>query len=264
MSNIIPKFFNFECFGMENLTNLPPNSSVILAGNHRSHLDGLVAFSTIFPPVGNRRYITTITPGSVLQENFLFKFMRYLGGFPLDRENPDLSLDYLYESLKVGLTVGIFPQGGRVARTPIEDYQKFSNEGRSGVGRLVLRMKGKTPVIPFYIHGTAEALGRGSIKPKFGSYISVTLGKPIYYPDYKDKEWDRTSSSFHETARTVTNNVMKKIQELCYETEKGIFGFFEKKFNLNLDDIKLSEFQSKKLQKWLRRYSHYAPYDFLN
>ena len=262
MRNIIPFFFKFEAFGLENMLDFPEGKPVIFAGNHRSHLDALAGFATIFPPRGNRRYLTTITQGAVLKENFLFRLMGYLGGHPINQKNKNLSIDYLYESLKARLAIGIFPQGGRIARTPIEDYQKLSEEGRSGVGRLVLRMNGEVPVIPFYIHGTAEALARGSVIPKFGSYISLTLGKPIYFKDYADTNWDLKSKEFHETSRTVTNNIMKEIQVLCLETEKGVFQVIENKLGKNLDDIGLSEIQSRKLRRWLRKHSHHAPYDF--
>ena len=109
MGGFIPKYFRFEYFGVENLLRFPENISVILVGNHRSHLDAMVGVSSCFPPRGNRRYLTSITQGDIQQENFLFKLMRYVGSFPIDRNNPDLSLDYLYEILKAGLSVGIFP-----------------------------------------------------------------------------------------------------------------------------------------------------------
>ena len=262
MRNIIPFFFKFEAFGIENMLDFPEGTPIIFAGNHRSHLDALAGFSTIFPSRGNRRYLTTITQGAVLKEIFLFRLMGYLGGHAISQKNKDLSIDYLYESLKAGLAIGIFPQGGRIARTPIEDYQKLSEEGKSGVGRLVLRMNGKVPVIPFYIHGTAEALSRGSVIPKFVSYNSLTLGKPIYFKDYEDTNWDLKSKEFHETSRTVTNKIMREIQVLCLETEKGVFQVIENKIGKNLDNIDLSEIQSRKLRRWLRKYSHHAPYDF--
>ena len=129
------------------------------------------------------------------------------------------------------------------------------------MGRLILRMNAKTPVLPVYIHGTAEALSRGSAKPKFGSYISITFGKPIYYNEYADTEWDTNSKSFYDTARVITNDIMKNIQDLCYDTEKGLFQLLEKKFDSSVDKIQLSKTQSKKLSRWLRKYSHVAPYE---
>ena len=102
MGGIVPLLFRYEYFGVENLTQFPEGTPLILVGNHRSHLDAMVAIASIFPPRGNLRYLTSITYGDIQKENFLFKMMRYVGGFPIDRENPELSLDYLYETLKAG------------------------------------------------------------------------------------------------------------------------------------------------------------------
>lgn len=262
MGGAVPRLFRYEYFGVENLLQFPENTPLILVGNHRSHLDAMVAIASTFHPRGNLRYLTSITYGDIQKENFLFKMMRYVGGFPIDRDNPDLSLDYLFETLKAGFPIGMFPQGGRIARTPVEDYHKLSEEGRSGVGRVILRVGGKIPVIPVYIHGTAEALSRGKILPKFGSYLSLTFGKAMYFTEYGQKEWDKTSEEFYQTARTITNSIMSKLKELCFETEKEVFELVEKKLGKSIQNIKFTENQSKKLRSWLKRFSHYAPYEF--
>lgn len=263
VSNLITKGFNYESFGLEHLQNFPEGTPIILAGNHRSHLDVLAVGASILPPKGKRRYIATIAPGKALQDNPLFRIMRYLGAFPIDKQNPDRSLNYFYESLMQNLGILIFPQGGRMARTPLEDYQKFSEEGRSGVGRLILRTNGKIPVIPFYIHGTAEALGVGNMLPKFGSYLSVTFGEPITYSEYtKNEGWD-SNQEFYTEARNITNNIMEKIQELCYKTEEPIFNIIESKLNKKVKEIRLSETQSRKLRNRLSKWSKHKPIDFL-
>lgn len=262
MGGFIPKYFRFEYFGVENLLQFPENTPVILVGNHRSHLDAMVGVSSCFPPRGNRKYLTSITQGDIQQENFLFKMMRYVGGFPIDRNNPEISLDYLYETLKAGLSVGIFPQGGRRPRTPVEDYHQLGQEGRSGVGRVILRLAGQIPVIPFYIHGTAEALERGKILPKFGSYLSLTFGEPIFFSEYGDRKWTRNDTDFYDTARIITDKIMHKLQELCYDTEKTVLDIIEQKLRKPIQEIKLTENQSKKLLKWLKRFSYFAPYEF--
>lgn len=260
LKNIIPIFFKLEIFGRENLLQFSSDQPLILVTNHRSHLDSLVGFTTAFPPNGNKRYVTTITNSDALQENIIFRMMRYLGSYPLEKDKSDQSLEYLVQTLQAGLSVAMFPQGGRIIRTPVEDYQNLASEGRTGVGRLVLRTHGAIPVIPVYMHGTAEALSYGSGKPKFGSYLSVNIGKALNFNEYKEKIFDQYSEEFFIESRIITNKIMKEMQRLCYDTEKGLFDFLEKKFNRKIDDIILTEPQRKKLQKWLRKYSHFAPY----
>jgi 1-acyl-sn-glycerol-3-phosphate acyltransferase len=259
VTTLLTKGFKYESFGLEHLNKFPEGTPLILAGNHRSHLDALTLGASILPPRGKRRYVATITPGQALDENPLFKLMRYLGAFPIDKTNPSLSLDYFYETLHHNLAILIFPQGGRMPRTPIEDYQKFSEEGRSGIGRLVIRTNGKVPVLPFYLHGTAEAMGVGSILPKFGSYVSVTFGEPMYFSEYsRDDGWTE-NGEFFEVARRITNVVMEKIQELCYQTEKPFFEVIERKLGKSLSEIRLSGEQSKKLRRKLRKWSSHPP-----
>ena len=166
ITQLLPRLFTYESFGTKNLFKIPSNSALILAGNHRSHLDALIFGISALPPRGNRKFFATITPGQIYEDVPVFRLMRFLGAYPISKERPHLSLDYFYEQLQASIDILIFPQGGRMPRTPVEDYQKFTQEGRSGVGRLVLRMNGKIPVVPFYLHGTAEALQPGSFLPK--------------------------------------------------------------------------------------------------
>lgn len=264
MTGIIPKIFTYEVFGSENLKKFPSDQGIILAGNHRSHLDAIIFGTSALPPKGPRKFFATITPGQSQEANKLFKMTRYLGAYPINRERPQLSLDYFYEQLQANIDILIFPQGGRIPRTPIEDYQKFLKEGHSGVGRLVLRKNGKVPVVPFYLHGTAEALQPGSFLPKFGSYISATFGEPLYFNTYtREKGWDEKSPEFFEAAREITNTVMAEIQKLCYKTEEGLFKFIEKKFDQPLAAVELSENQSKKIRRKIRRWSTHSPKEML-
>lgn len=260
MSSIIPKLFTYEVYGNENLFQIPSDRPLILAGNHRSHLDAIIFGTSALPPRGNRKFFATITPGKVFDEVPVFRVLRYLGAYPIDRQQPQLSLDYFYEQLHANVDILIFPQGGRMPRTPIEDYQKYTQEGHSGVGRLVLRTNGAIPVVPFYLHGTAEALQPGNFLPKFGSYLSATFGKPIYFDKYsRENGWDGESQEFFDTARQITNDVMAEIQKLCYTTEEGLFTYIEKKFNKPLVEVQLTDLQSKKIRRKIRKWSKHSP-----
>ena len=264
MTSIIPKLFTYEVFGNENLFKIPSDQPLILAGNHRSHLDAIIFGTSALPPRGNRKFFATITPGQVYDDVPVFRIMRYLGAYPIDKHNPQQSLDYFFEQLQARNDILIFPQGGRMPRTPIEDYQKFTQEGRSGVGRLVLRSNGKIPVVPFYLHGTAEALQPGNFLPKIGSYLSARFDKPMYFTNYtRENGWDEESQEFFDTAREITNNVMAEIQKLCFETERGLFTYIEKKFNKPLGEVQLSETQSKKIRRKVRNWSKHNPQKIL-
>jgi 1-acyl-sn-glycerol-3-phosphate acyltransferase len=231
---------------------------VIFAANHRSHLDALV-FGTAVKPI--RRYFATIAPGNVMKENKLFGFTRYIGAYPLDKDDPEPALHYFLKTLENNLSIIIFPQGGRLARTPFHDFMSFTKEGRTGVGRLIIRTGGKIPVIPCYMHGTAETLSKGQLLPKFGTYLSVTFGKPIYFVTLIEKKVTEENEEFFDLARDITNSVMKNIQELLHSTEQGYLSLLEKVFSKNLHEISLSEIQEKKLLNFTKNISHINPDD---
>ncbi|MHA2102912.1 MAG: lysophospholipid acyltransferase family protein [Candidatus Hodarchaeales archaeon] len=258
ISIVIRNFFQFEVHGIENIKDFPEGRPVIFAANHRSHLDALV-FGTAVTPI--RRYFATIAPGNVMRENKLFGFTRYIGAYPLDKDDPEPALHYFLKTLENNLSIIIFPQGGRLARTPFHDFMSFTQEGRTGVGRLILRTGGKIPVIPCYMHGTAETLSRGQLLPRFGTYLSVSFGKPIYFDKYVKRKSSEENEEFFDVARDITYSVMKNIQELLYSTEKGYFSLLEKIFSKNLHDIKLSEVQEKKLRYFTKNISHVNPDD---
>jgi len=185
---IIPRlfriFFHLEVNHIEMTNIFPEGKPVIFCGNHRSHLDVFVAGSAIIEPYGCRRYIALMASGKAMQQNFLYGLTRLVGGFPVFRENPNSAFNYAFRSLREGFAVFIAPQGKRIDKTPFHDYFNLVREGRTGVGRIILAMNGKVPVVPLFIHGTAEAWSPGNIIPKFGSHVSVSFGKPLYFHQY--------------------------------------------------------------------------------
>ncbi len=152
--------------------------------------------------------------------------------------------------MKNGVGVVIAPQGKRIIGTPYHDYFNLAKEGKTGVGRLILALNGKVPVIPAYIHGAAEALSRGKITPKFGSYISVSLGPPIFWNKYTRKNgWKNTDSDFFLTAREITDKIMVKIRDQMIIQEKSIFIILERCFGTTIDKITIPTSKRRKFDK---------------
>ena len=56
---------------------------------------------------------------------------------------------------------------------------------------------------------------------------------------------------------------MAEIQKLCFETERGLFTYIEKKFNKPLGEVQLSETQSKKIRRKVRNWSKHNPQKIL-
>jgi 1-acyl-sn-glycerol-3-phosphate acyltransferase len=179
--------------------------------------------------------------GKVMKENPFFGILHYFGAFPVYKENPKPALEYSLHSLKAGLALYISPQGGRRARSTLEDYMNLHKEGRTGVGRLVLQMNGDVPVIPVYIKGSAEALGVGMRIPKFKAKVKIVFGKAMNFQQYyKEKGW-KENEAFYSAAREIVNQIMCKIRDLLVSTEQYSLQFLEYLLGSTINPETISE-----------------------
>lgn len=192
---VVMKIYNrVTVIGLDKaLAASPP---VIIAANHCSNLDPIV-IGAFFPR--RLRY---------LAKSELFNFVplglaiRALGAVPAKRE--DLqgaagALKFLVERLQSGEDVLLFPEGQR------------SHDGRlkpleGGVG--LLAAKTGAPVIPAYIHGTFEAMPRGS-RAYRPAKVVLSFGQPIY-PGSPGTE----GSSSKELRRSVIDSLERSLKEL--------------------------------------------------
>ena len=243
-------YFQLEVHHKHYLNIFPEGTPVIYCINHRSHLDGFIAGSAVVVPRGPRTRIALMGAGNIMQENWLFSLLPYLGVFPIYPKKSELSLNYAVKLLKQGVGIVIAPQGKRIIGTPYHDYFNLAKEGKTGVGRLILALNGKIPVIPAYIHGAAEALSRGKIIPNFGSYISVSFGPPIFWHEYTRKNgWKNTDQDFFSTAREIADKIMVKIRDQMIIQEKSLFTILERSFGTTIDKITIPTSKKRKFDK---------------
>lgn len=176
-------------FGSENLPSA--RRGYILASNHVSYLD---------PPVlgaGIKRPVVFLAREKLFRFFFLGRLMRLLGVLPIAGDTDFRAIRSVIRRLRRGDAVAIFPEGTR------SWDGKPSMEGKNGVAFMAVAAK--VPIIPCFVQGTEQAMGRGSvfIKPK---KIRVFLDRP-----YEVLESGREKSRHYED---VTLDVMKRIQRL--------------------------------------------------
>lgn len=264
ISSILPRFmrfyFTFEVKNSHILSQFPEGQAVIFCGNHSSHLDGPVLGASILEPFGRRRFLAVMGAGSAIKENPIFNLTPLIGAFPVYRKNPEPGFQYAINTLKEGMAVFITPQGRRIKRTPLHDYFQLLQEGKTGVGRIILRMNGKIPVIPFYMHGAGNALRPGSLIPKFKSYISVSFGEPLFFDHFTNSEgWDQKNSDFFVSSREITNEIMASIRKQLLEEEKYYFRYLEHKFGKSIDEIDIENYSGKKFLRFLHKLASIPP-----
>ncbi len=239
-------FFKFNVYGIEHSNKLPEGTPVIFCGNHQSHLDSVLFGSAIVKPHGSRDFLAFMASGKAMMENRFFGLTRYLGAFPVFKENPKPALNTTIKLLKHGYAVYISPQGKRIGRTPFHDFHNLAQEGRTGVGRIILKTNGKIPIIPFYLHGAYEALRSGQSIPRFKANISIRIGEPLIFKEYtRSKGWKESDPDFFPMAREIVDKIMWSIRFLMLIEEKYYFDVVERVFDAPLERIPIPSHKSK-------------------
>lgn len=143
-----------------------PDGPVLLAGNHTGFLDGPLV------------YILLGRPAVFLAKSELFSgpWARVLRGarqLPIRRGTPDrTTLGEAAEYLEAGGVVGMFPEGTR-GEGKLETIQ-------DGVGYLAARTG--CPIVPVVCRGTAVALPKGHVLPRWRARVDIVFGEPFVAP----------------------------------------------------------------------------------
>jgi 1-acyl-sn-glycerol-3-phosphate acyltransferase len=171
--------------------NCPKNGPLIIAPNHASFLDPLIAGFAV------PRELNFMARSSLFRNRIFGRVLMSVNAFPLKREGADpramrLAIDKLCE----GKAVLIFPEGTR---------SKDGNLGapRAGIG-LLAAMSGAN-ILPCYIKDSISVLPKGAAFPRFEK-ISVYIGKPI--------KIDKNTSGGKEYYMQIAEETMAAIAEL--------------------------------------------------
>lgn len=150
-----------------------PEGPVVVAANHLSHVDPVVVSIAVDRPV---RFLA-------LDELFghypaFDTLLLWLGSIPLTRTGiPLAAMRTALGELGAGGTVGVFPEGRRVAAWGDERPRR---------GGAWLSVKSRAPLVPVAIRGSDGVMGledtRLSRHP-----VSVTLCEPIVPADFTDE-----------------------------------------------------------------------------
>jgi 1-acyl-sn-glycerol-3-phosphate acyltransferase len=200
---------------VKGLRNVPVNGPVIIASNHLSFSDSV--FMPLVVPrkvtfLAKSEYFTSPGPKGLLKK---LTFIA-LGQVPVDRSGGRRSEAALITGLKVlaeGNCLGIYPEG---TRSPDGRLYK----GRTGIARLAI--ESGAPIIPVAMFNTEKIQPSGKIIPKI-MRVKMIFGEPIYLTG---------DSTDNQLLRDVTDNLMRKIQELSGQEYVDIYAT-RRKLELN-------------------------------
>ena len=165
--------FRLRVIGLE---HVPRSGPVLVAGNHTGFLDGPVVMITLPRPAA-------ILIKSEIYHPPLSLVLDFAHQIPVHRGTPDrTALTAGLRVLRSGGVLGMFPEGTR-GTGQLAAIQH-------GIGYLALH--GSCPVVPVVCQGTAAALPKGKILPRWRAPIRVIFG-PAFTVDVDGDPRARTT-----------------------------------------------------------------------
>lgn len=139
----------------------------VYASNHASYFDVLPVMMGLGVPY---RFVAK---GEVNRMPFIGTFLNKMGHLSFDRHIPSSRLkqvDEIEETLRVGDSVFVFPEGTFVPQEGVRPFQLGAYRGAVTTG---------APVIPVSLKGTRRFLRDGTFLPR-PTVVTITLSAPIY------------------------------------------------------------------------------------
>lgn len=164
--------------------NLPKEGAALVCPNHVHALD------TVLVVVHANRKINVLAKEELFESGFLRFLAKVFGVYPVKQNSADLSaIKTSLKLLKNKELLLIYPEG---TRNGMERGIPVKN------GPMTIAIKAGVPIVPVGIKGSFKAFSK----------ITINIGKPMYFNEYKDKVNDK------EVVTKLTQNLMKEIVRL--------------------------------------------------
>lgn len=185
------------------LDHLPRTGPLIIAANHMSNADPPFIGGWLGPALGRR---PTFLAKEALFGGPLGVLIRSLGAEPVKAGGNDIGAYRVAKSiLDRGGVVAILPEGTR-------SFDGVMAQPKPGVALLATRTG--TPVLPVGISGTDELIGREQMLPRFGTRISLRVGRPflLSIPEGADRR---------DALKAADEELMRRIAALVEPRHRG-------------------------------------------
>ncbi len=164
--------------------NIPEDGAALICPNHVHALDAVLVV------VHAKRRINVLAKEELFEHRALRWLAKIFGVYPVKQNSADLSaIKTSLKILKNKELLLIFPEGTRngLARgVPVKN------------GPMTIAIKAGVPIVPVGIKGNFKAFSK----------VTINIGKPIYYDEYKDKINDK------EVVSKLTEDLIKEIVRL--------------------------------------------------
>jgi 1-acyl-sn-glycerol-3-phosphate acyltransferase len=169
----------------EGLEHIDPAQPAVYAANHLSALDIPVLYASL--PTQFR----ILAKRELFRYPFLGWHLTRSGQIPIDQGDARASLRSLNrasDSLRQGMPLAIFPEGGRSRDGRLQDFMG---------GAFYMAIKAQAPVVPVVLVGTYELLPMNSFHLRPG-VVEMIVGEPIPTTGMVPREMDKLAARVRE------------------------------------------------------------------
>lgn len=178
--------------------NIPADTPVMYAANHRSFYDIILAYATV------PNQTAFISKMEIKKMPCVAQWMYFLNCLFMDRGDVKQNLNVILSAIslvKEGYSIYIAPEGTRNATDTLLEFKE---------GSMKIATKGKCPIIPVCLCNTENIFENNLPWIKRGK-ILIEYGKPIY-PDDLDKETKKQLGAYvREQIDAMYKENVKKI-----------------------------------------------------
>jgi 1-acyl-sn-glycerol-3-phosphate acyltransferase len=196
---------------VEGLENVPRTGAVILAMNHISNVDSVVAGGFLTLALRRRR-MHWLGKREMFDWPVLGLMAAHGGVHPVDRGAADTEAFRLaVRLLEAGYVLAVFPEGTRSLTGELQ-------EAKDGLAMLALRTG--APVVPVGVNGTDLVWRKGKALPSPLPRRTITfrVGEPFRVADAIPADTDRRAAK-----ALATRAVMGRIAELLDPRHRGVY-----------------------------------------
>ncbi len=198
LKNIWPRFARWWCWlfcvtffriRFQGLENIPSTGPFVLAVNHQSFLDPMLAGIVL------KGQLCFMARDTLFKSRIFGPLLSSVKAIPVRRGQADISsIRTIIAKLKEGRGVCLFPEATRTTDGKIAPLKG---------GFTLLCRRGNAPVVSVLIDGAFECWPRHKKLPKPGSKITVTYSKPISVEQITAMADDDFAKLLTDTLRTM-------------------------------------------------------------
>lgn len=194
-----------EVKGEENI----PKGNFILAANHQSHWDQVIAPYVVVPrPFTYLGQIDKYEGFQGFLRNLLYKIGDVVPIHRYNEESKKAAIRECVKRLNRGEVLIMYPEGTRSKDGKI-------GKGKSGIAKI--HLESKVPILPVAIKGNFEIMPIGKIFPKLKKIIKINVGKPMFFKEEIEKIQKLSEEEKKKVYQEITDKVMSEIQKLFQE-----------------------------------------------